>query len=125
MEHSGDRKNFVQERREQRHKQTKKNSFQAGTEVSPRYNAIFSDLKSDIQWRSLTYYQKILPSFYDKGKIQLRVSGLSCAHLQSTLLERKFMQMQRKPPNFRGRTNTTAISSSSSNRVAEWVFPGG
>jgi hypothetical protein len=47
MEHVGDRKTFVQERREQKHKQTKKYSFQAGTEVSPRYNAIFIDLKSD------------------------------------------------------------------------------
>jgi len=62
---------------------------------------------------------------YDKGKTQLRVSGLSCAHLESTFLERKFMQMQRTPPNFRGRTNITAISSVLSNRAAEWVFPGG
>ena len=64
IEHVGDRENFVQERREQRHKQTKKNSFQAGTEVSQRYNAIFSDVKSDIQCGSLTLYQKTLPPSY-------------------------------------------------------------
>jgi hypothetical protein len=64
VEHVADRENFVQERREQRQRQTKKNSFQAGTEASQRYNAIFSDVKSDIQCGSLTHYHKILPASY-------------------------------------------------------------
>jgi hypothetical protein len=63
---------------------------------------------------------------YDIGRTQLRVSGLSCApRLESTSLERKFVQLRRKPPNFRVRTNITAISSASSNTAAQRVFPGG
>jgi hypothetical protein len=56
---------------------------------------------------------------YDIGRTKLRVSGLSCApHLKSTSLERKFVQMQRTPPNFRGRTNITT-SSAPLNTVAQ------
>lgn len=57
---------------------------------------------------------------YNIQKTQLRISSLSCvANLQSTSLERKFVQMQRAPPNFRGRTNIRTISSASSNKAAE------
>jgi hypothetical protein len=42
----------------------------------------------------------------DIRRTQIIVSGLSWAHLESTSLERKFVQMQRTPPNFWRRANT-------------------